>query len=128
MFSTQTAINMFISYGGLRAVEVGLKQLARQVKKAVGAKKYDKVVNVSRVAVKDILKTLNDVGATVALDKIKDAALKQVADKTRLPYEELDKFVDVAIEEIKESIIQVAEEDKTVTVTDVNTNTTQQVQ
>lgn len=97
-------------------------------KKVIGTKKYDKMVNVSRTAVQDVLKTLNDTDATAALDKIKNAALKRVADKTGLDYKELDRFVDAAIEEIKDSIVDVAEEDKTVTVTDETTNitTTQQ--
>lgn len=125
--TTQTIVTMFIAFGGLRLLEEGAKYLIKQanqvVKTKLGEKKYNKLMKIVREEVVNVIGTLNKSKATVtALENIKSAVIGNVAQRTGLPSDEIEKFVDTAIDDVKKDIEINIQEDKTVTVTDETLN------
>lgn len=127
--TTETILEVFLSYGGLRLIEQGVKYGVTKAKKVLADKKYSKTAKEIENVAKNMIKYGKALGGDTAIESVKVAVLQEVSKKTGLNELLLEKIVDEVLDTLKDELFPDAEvgspTDPKVTLPAQDTNTTQ---
>lgn len=100
----QTALEFFVAYGGLRVLENVTVFLLKDTKQKIGEKKYNKCLKVAEQSVEYAINVSKTLNAKPELEGLKNLAILKASKFLNIPSDELDKFVDLALDTFKDAI------------------------